>query len=274
MDKLNLGDYASSPLNYFEFPNMQTERRDIMSVEQIDLEERAIIIGGGGLFDEYFREKIAYLRNVKNRGRLIAWGVGHQLDGRKWRKNYQSFSYSSYLDGFDLIGIRDYQSQYRWVPCASCMYHGFDKKRVAEHEFVVYSHKQFPIPIKGFPTMTNETDDFDEILDFLGSGESIITSSFHGMYWGALLNRKVIVFPFNSKFLTFKYEIPMYRALWKRKKRRWFSFSKPRYKNIYVCEKPRDWKLLTGQCRSYPEALGECRHENRKFYKAVMDILQ
>ena len=71
---------------------------------------------------------------------LITWGVGQQIYRTDPDRQcyYQNFDYSEYLQGFDLIGIRDFDHpnpDYHWVPCVSCMSNQFDKPRSIEHEF-------------------------------------------------------------------------------------------------------------------------------------------
>jgi hypothetical protein len=43
------------------------------------------------------------------------------------------------------------------------------------------------------------------VVDFLASGREIVTSTFHGAYWGYLLNRKVTI---PSKWASRFYSLP------------------------------------------------------------------
>ena len=141
--------------------------------------------------------RIVSIRIIESR--ILSFKIGHLGQDAGQNENC-----CPYLDGVDLVGIRDYDVGLPWVPCASCMHPEFDRPRSPKHEVVVFSHKKFRLNIKGLPTFTNKEVDFRAVLDFLGSGETILTSSFHGAYWGTLLGRKVLAFPFSSKFFWLK----------------------------------------------------------------------
>lgn len=51
-----------------------------------------------------------------------------------------------------------------------------------------------------------------EVIDFIASGETIVTSSYHGVYWAQLLGRRVICLPYNDKFETFQHRPTMAEA--------------------------------------------------------------
>jgi exopolysaccharide biosynthesis predicted pyruvyltransferase EpsI len=81
------------------------------------------------------------------------------------------------------------------------MHPAFDKQIEPEHEIVVYENKQArPLKSHGFPHMSNEGATMEEAVKFIASGEIVVTSSYHGMYWAALLKRRILVVPFGSKF--------------------------------------------------------------------------
>ena len=154
----------------------------------------------------------------------------------------------AYLEAFDLIGLRDYGTQYHWVPCASCMLDVLDVlPRDVEHEIVIYEHKRIPIQIEGFPKQTNDGNDIEGVCKFLSSSDIVITNSYHGAYWATLLGKRVFVVPNMSK---------MYRL-----------------KHAPVIGHAEDWKRLVGLTRSYPEALEECRSANIEFSKLVQEVL-
>ncbi len=130
--------------------------------------------------------------------KCIAWGIGHNFHNGETKIDYKN-----YLSNFRLIGVRDF-GFHQHVPCASCMSNVFDKKYEITNETVIYEHHEHPINMD-FPKMTNLGINLEEKIKFLGSAETIITSSYHGAYWGMLLNRKVKVeIPFSSKFYGFK----------------------------------------------------------------------
>jgi hypothetical protein len=276
IDPQNIGDLLSAPIHYFSFPGYELSSADLRLVSE-DLLSSNLIVGGGGLLFPRFLEPIQQLAKMRSRGRLIAWGIGQQTYGAINQESIHSFNYSEYLDRFDLVGIRDINSGYNWVPCASCMHSSFDKPREIKHPFVVFSHRKFQLHIDQLPRMTHANDSLDEVLDFLGSGETILTSSYHGAYWGTLLGRKVLAFPFSSKFATFKHQPGLYPVQkWSSSARRIQLFGKviheSRNENTLFCT-TESWQARLKSCLTYRDSLEECRGRNRWFYKQVLNCL-
>ncbi|TVU55417.1 MAG: hypothetical protein EA414_01850 [Arthrospira sp. PLM2.Bin9] len=293
IDPKNIGDLFSSPVNYFEFPGYEVIKRDIRTLDNSppledpeSLLNHHAIVGGGGLMFDRFLPNFQRLQAGKNGNSLILWGAGQQVyqlknsgltDGSHSPYNNNIFDYTPYLKDFNCIGIRDYNQGYDWVPCVSCMDKVFDKEYSIQEEFVVFSHKKFQLKIDSFPRMTNEGNNFEEIISFLASGETILTSSFHGAYWGTLLGRKVLAFPFTSKFLTLKHPVAMYPGIhWKQPKREIKILGKTLYQRFdeskFLCSTD-NWRSHLKHCQSYPESLQECRDRNNWFYQQVMNHL-
>ncbi|MDH6058344.1 polysaccharide pyruvyl transferase family protein [Umezakia ovalisporum] len=277
IDFTNIGDLFSAPTKYFTFPGYNVQQADIRTIND-DFTDQYIIVGGGGLLYEPFLHSFKKLIASKANTKLIAWGIGQQIYSSSFtQQKLDNFGYCEYLTDFDLVGIRDFNHQYNWVPCPSCMHPAFDKKRDIKHEFVVFSHKKFQMKIAKFPNMTNNNQDIYEILDFLGSGETILTSSYHGAYWGTLLGRKVLSFPFSSKFYTLKHPpgiFPIQKwiqqkiklSLWNKKL---FEF---RYENKFSCSLD-NWQNYLKNCRVYPESLEENRQRNYWYYSEILNLL-
>ncbi|MBD2594677.1 hypothetical protein H6G74_10100 [Nostoc spongiaeforme FACHB-130] len=278
IDSTNIGDLFSVPTKYFNFPGYTVEQADIRTINLEDARDKHIIVGGGGLLYSPFLQSFSKLVESQAGTKLIAWGIGQQLYGNSYTlAELQNFNYSQYLENFDLIGVRDFVNKYNWVPCASCMHPAFDKKREIKHEFVVFSHKKFQIKIRDFPKMTNNNQNIEEILDFLGSGETILTSSYHGAYWGTLLGRKVLCFPFSSKFYTLKHTpaiLPVQKWLQQKIKFSLFgkTFFELYYKNKFFC-KTDDWQNYLKDCKAYPESLNEYRERNHWYYSQILNTL-
>lgn len=280
IDKKNIGDLLSSPLQYFPFDGFTKEFFDIREVSKNPdfLSGKHIILGGGGLAYKPFFAEISALKSIPNLGKLIVWGIGQQFyevrdDDPQTQERIANFDYSI-LSGFDLIGIRDREFPFDWVPCASCLHEEFDRPRQAQHDFVVFSHKKFCIEIENFPRMTNECNDFKAVLDFLGSGETVLTSSYHGAYWSILLGKRVIAFPFSSKFYTLKHAPVLYPVnQWKMNKKQWWNRFIGENKDTFGIDTSK-WRDLLPHCRSYPESLQECRGQNRYFYTKVLEIIE
>ncbi|WP_414548152.1 hypothetical protein [Anabaena sp. CCY 0017] len=278
IDSTNIGDLFSAPTKYFSFPGYTVEQADIRTINIEEIRGKHIIVGGGGLLYSPFLPSFAKLIAQKAHTKLIAWGIGQQIYGNGFDiEKLQNFDYSQYLMNFDLVGIRDFHYKYNWVSCPSCMHPAFDKKREIKHDFVVFSHKKFQIKMSNFPNMTNNNQDIEEILDFLGSGETILTSSYHGAYWGTLLGRKVLSFPFSSKFYTLKHPPGIFPiSKWLQQKIQFSLFNKTlwefSYKNKFSC-KTDNWQDYLKNCHAYPESLPENRENNHRYYSEILNLL-
>lgn len=265
-DETNIGDSAASPSLYIPW----LRHAEIVDIEGSAFPETAktfadaaVIYGGGGvLFDgdralRHFGANMDALHGSSPKA-LVLWGAGHnQLDG-------QRIVLQSFLAKYDLVGIRDYPTaavenfdpRYHWVPCASCLHPEFDKEHPIEHEVVVYRHKgiegddlDFPIDDPAIPVRQNKGNDAAAAIQFLASGETVVTNSYHGAYWGILAGRKVIVVnPFSTKFLGLKHAVPMVPA--------------------------DDWRRAMNEAVAYPEALEECRTANICFAGLVRQLLE
>jgi hypothetical protein len=181
---------------------------------------------------------------------LILWGVGTNDHGS------HLVQWPEWVKEFDLIGLRDYLSPWDYTPCPTCMSAFFDHARIQEekHEVVIYEHPICPIPNLGpFPRTTNKhkADEFPEVLMFLGSGKTIITSTYHGTYWGMLLGKKVLCWkPWSSKF--FGLEPHHYRV------------NEQNWKKVHE-----EYPLPVG----VHDFLMKCREANIDFAKKVFDLL-
>lgn len=287
IDDHNIGDRLSAPLEYFEFPGFETIKVDIRKIDdfikayqnKLTLYDRIVfIIGGGGLLFNRFLESFQKLKSICPKASLIAWGIGQQIYLNQNRPIPKEFPYGDYLEGFDKVGIRDYEQGYSWIPCASCLNPLFDLNREIKHEFVVFSHKKFQIHINGLPRITNDSLSFQDVLDFLGSGETILTSSYHGAYWGTLLGRKVLAFPFSSKFYTLKHSLGLYPVeKWEQFSRKITLFGKTLYQQYdshkFTCSID-GWNAALKNCQSYPNSLRECREQNQLYYAQILEFLQ
>lgn len=240
------GDVSSAPHLYFNVG--RAERLDIESaraaqVAALGKRLKFLIVGGGGLFLDIWTTKVmrivfaANLLGIKT----VVWGVGVN------DHNSTESTPPGWLSKVDHVGIRDSGLGFRWVPCASCMSESFDKRRSREHPLVIYDHSVFSVPVRihGVPRINNSNSmDIGKILDFLGSAETVFTTSYHGTYWATLLGCKVVVWPFSSKFRYMRHPP--------------------------VLAETNDWVDLMKRARSYPDSLDECREANRSFYKDVL----
>ena len=58
-----------------------------------------------------------------------------------------------------------------------------------------------------YPTITNDPVTIKEAIDFINNWNTIITNSYHGMYWSYLLGKEVICIPFSSGHYNFNGKI-------------------------------------------------------------------
>jgi len=199
----NVGDKSCSPFDYFDWPGAS-----VSDVRKDDTPEYDIgIYGGGKIFGGL--SSYAGVRRAATAVN-IAWGVGTV-------QNFPiSFRYAKARQRMDLIGSRDFgDTRYTYAPCPSCMAPAFDAPGEPEHEVVFYSHAGktdtmgISIP-HDMPTLDNECKDLGTALRFIASGATVISNSYHGVYWGLLMGRRVLCVPFSNKFG--KYRLPPHYA--------------------------------------------------------------
>lgn len=196
----NLAEQVCRPTEYFDLGPVT-----VIPDEQRDMPVDApIIFGGSGLL---YPEVAGVLESTSRNSHFpcIAWGIGinvHYGDSIEWPE---------WLSRFALVGMRDWCSPYPYVPCPSCMHPAFDVQQSIkpEHSIVIYDQVDYPVgmEISGAPRINNQksASEMDKVIAFLASGKTILTSSYHGAYWGFLLNRRVLIWkPWSTKFLCFK----------------------------------------------------------------------
>ena len=243
----NIGDIYSCPFDYFQFKDAEK-----INVLDIHLSKNHLItlpnliFGGGGMLHDIFIDILEKFSAHPNKQKLIFWGAGineHDID-----KQY----FPAFLNHFDLVGLRDYNNPWEYVPCPSCMNTVFNMIESPITNFVVYNHADYNIPIQTNYKRNNNMisgENLVTIINFLSQGATIITNSYHGAYWGLLLGRKVLIFePFSNRFYGFKHQ-PLF------------------------CDKD-NWKSkLQLDIKPTTNYLEECRGINTNYYDKVMDLL-
>jgi len=195
----NIGDRMCGPAQYF-WP----DKFEPSSFNRPVISPLPTILGGGQIFGQI----ATTLRRIEKRGispsQMFAWGVGLPRKGRNDTKVREV------SNQFSRFSTRNYEwkDELEFVPCASCMSPLFDRPAAVEHEIVLYLHRK-KLPdiekVSGIPTMTNAQTDPKVAIDFISSGETVVTNSYHGVYWAQLLGRKVVCIPYNEKFQTFQH---------------------------------------------------------------------
>lgn len=211
-DNTNVGDWWCPPFRYFPFK--PSAIGDILNSEFEIKKTDTLIIGGGGIGSEFFEPHLKRIKSLNPKSTIL-WGAGVDSfsDKSKTLENSKHDLYGSYFDFIDEVGIRVFSlpQNYRYVPCASCMNNLFFKYREVKpsNTVGVYNHKRVTLMKSdnpnGFPVADNSGDNLEEKLKFLSSCEYIITNTYHGVYWGTLLQRKVICIPYKSGLFSFKY---------------------------------------------------------------------
>lgn len=215
-DNTNVGDWWSPPWKYFPFkPGIVS---DILDTTNNITSDDTLIIGGGGLGNEFFRPHLKRILDTRPNVSIL-WGTGVDAVSQPGQllTSDSIDLYGDYFDQFDEHGIRVFaQSQrFRYVPCASCMNNLLYKYRekIPANSVGIYNHKRVPLMDSnnsfGFPVCDNSGNNFEEKLNFLSSFEYIVTNTYHGVYWATLLKRKVVCIPFKSGLYSFKYP-PVY----------------------------------------------------------------
>ena len=239
-DQQNVGDAECAASKHFPYPLFhRAETANLMDFAGYSADSD-IVLGGGMLLKKVRQNKI--LDHFT--GKKIGWGIGNS-QVKKARYNYSG---EAFIKGFDLLGVRDYGIGLRYVPCPSCMSPLFDKDYPVLNTCVFYQNT-LSAPIKGCsPMIGNDRMNFAQVIAFLASADTVVSSSYHGVYWAMLLGKKVIALPFNAKFYGFKYDVQM------------------------ATVKDLDLSKIKAAPK-YDGYLEECRELNRKFAGEVWELL-
>lgn len=235
----NIGDIMSGPGQHI-WP-AQTES---LQVADPGRPTPNAVIGGGQIFSQ-LAALVEIITTRSPLAKVVAWGVGLPPMGTRDR------AVMRVAEKFAAFGTRNYdwRDQLTFVPCASCLSPLFDSPAPPRHDVVVYAHRKKTGPIgvpEGIPMMTNSSRQPQEAIDFIASGETVVTSSYHGVYWAQLLGRKVICLPYNNKFDTLQHTPTMAEA--------------------------ENWQVHLASASRISPMLEEYRALNREFARRVMEI--
>lgn len=219
IDVGNIGDFYCAPHLYFD--ELKDKKLDIFDFKSPDasitnnwiekVSNNALVIGGGGLLNRgSFEKQMRLFEQLSSKGKkTMLWGVGHNS------KNKNQFgaisSYNIDTKKFGLVGVRDYNMNDVWVPCVSCMHSIFDNSFEESQDIGIIYHKktvknkQLLKKLQNYPSTSNTTN-LEDMISFIGKSKTIVTDSYHAMYWSILLEKKVVAIPNSSKFFDFKYQ--------------------------------------------------------------------
>lgn len=198
----NIGDLMSGPGQYC-WPKVMIN----IPVEPVQQSSDNFIVGGGQLFSQ-LPLLVESIKELNAEAKIVGWGVGLPPNG------VRDGLVRDVTRQFDLFGTRNYDRRHQlpFVPCASCLSPLFDNISPPQHDLVFYLHRRKGEKVlvpPNLPVMTNAERTPKETIDFIASGATIVTSSYHGVYWAQLLGRRVICIPYNNKFETFQYRPAM-----------------------------------------------------------------
>ncbi|RMB59423.1 hypothetical protein EAX61_07495 [Dokdonia sinensis] len=256
----NVGDYYSGPHHYFDtlkgkslhlsdFRVVSKSKRDAWADA---ISENALIVGGGGLLNiRHFKMQMELFQTLAERGKkIVIWGAGHNETNRAlWGKVN---SYYIDMSAFGLAGTRDYSMKNLYVPCVSCLHTIFDRDFNITHDVgVIFNHNSIKdqnlvSSLSKYPSTSN-TSSIEAMVEMIGKCETIVSNSYHAIYWATLLGRKTVAIPTTSKFFDLKHQ-PIIST----------------FDNFEA-----DLKKAV----SYSGVLEESREINRDFYQKTMDYL-
>jgi hypothetical protein len=180
------------------------------------------------------------------------WGAGHNLDAKKDKSGRIANEYPESLLNFNLVGLRDFGTEFEWVPCASCMHPALRKHYAIKNDVIFFEHKKQLIKGTDFgtdpiPRFINSGSNVEQTIELLGSANVILTNSYHGAYWGTLLKKKVIVIgAWSSKFYYMKH-------------------------TPYFLDRPADYKNVIDDVPIHASALDESITANTMFWNKIKD---
>jgi len=188
-DYNNPGDLWSSPLHYLP-RSCSGAVVDIHRLPYIhDWNVDAVVVGGGALLHraEHLDSLMRFLGH-NDWQTFTVWGAGVDIS-----LNFRQLRHKT-----DLFGMREYDARYldHWLPCASVMHPLIAQSRRTrpKHDLLIIDHwKRKPIKVtRPCTRITNNPQTMKTMIDAMAEHRWVITSSYHGVYWATLMNRRVI----------------------------------------------------------------------------------
>ena len=225
----NLGDALSSPLNYFRAAfafNMHIEvhlrgtryERHVRKRVLQRLRDAAhlIIVGGGGLLGhEFYRDDIRFWTDGY-RTPVVLWGAGHNVGSIfTVPESTEEVGYAQLL-GFTAIGLRDWGTDFPWVPCASCLHPALHDTETSRQLLLFALHRDTRRDVTFLERLLKQASGPYEVVfnderveRYIGkmrSASAVVTNSYHGAYWATLLGKPVVAVGGGTKMLLMKHK--------------------------------------------------------------------
>lgn len=254
----NIGDLVSAPAKYFQSTRngvyidiLDCENPDDHTFRLLDSAD-FLIIGGGGLLEHpKFEKSLLNLINLYP-DKCVIWGAGKNSVGNNISADV--------ISNLEHIGVRDYNTKHKWVPCASCLNPyllktKLNKKMIYKGGVGIVENNSgqnikaiSDFDIENVRRIGNKKTKDIEMFEFILSCDLVVTSSFHAAYWATLLEIPVIGVPTSIKFQTFRHSIPL--------------------------ASNGNWISQLGNTKVYESALNECIEANINFIKSLPDKLK
>ena len=241
----NIGDYYCNPSRYFQFNNCTSGE---LMHNNFPVNNQIVVVGGGGLIHKKFQIHIQNLIN-KTPKHTVLWGIGHNFGKKHVSKTKGNVYYPDWIRQCSLIGIRDWVKGYEkfYLPCVSCMHPAFDQKYEVKHDVVYFTHAfKSKYSDTSAPHLKNNEMNFEKVIEFLASGNTVVTDSYHGAYWAQLLGKNLIVSSWSVKFNHMKYPPEFINSI-----------------NDVI-------STVSNKAEGFLE---ECRHLNKSFYHKFLNLL-
>jgi hypothetical protein len=178
----NVGDRESGWPLYFDFPDHDQLDLDDIEHKGLSLEPYTHVVIGGGLYPEskWYPHVNGWIESTS--AKILAIGVG---------RNYHSIRAVGKNERI-IWRHADADAENCCCPCPSCMAKIFDSPPAPTCSAVAYENRDIAaLACHGLPTMENRGCTMREAIAFMGDGEKVLTSSYHGAYWSALLGRDI-----------------------------------------------------------------------------------
>jgi hypothetical protein len=199
-------------------------------------------------YKDLIKEYIDKLNTAKSP--RFFWGGGYNGDYNKKIKT--NFEWPEWMVEFDKVGVRDWGQSLPWAPCASCMHPALKKSYSIKNDIIFFEHKKQLLKDFGtdsIPRFINSGSNVEQTIELLGSANIILTNSYHGAYWGTLLQKRVVVVgAWGAKFHAMKH-------------------------SPYLLDKNETWKESLEKTEIYKTALDDCISATEKYWNSIKDRL-